>query len=243
MQRFWSWFDSRSAVQEVLLVWGFGFATLLIAFALFGLGTLTKLVATAGFLYLPLVAMRRRGEDYRDYGLTLRNWRQDLKWFVLLSIIIGPIYFVLYWFGAEALPHLPPELAGWVSPIHGEPKFVPRLPPRFDEWVIDQVFVTALPEEFFYRGYVQTRLRDAWPRGRLFLGVRLGPSFWLTALLFALGHLAIFEVYRLYVFIPALLFAYLRERTGTVMGAALLHAAANLFQRFLEVSFFGGPAA
>lgn len=242
MERFWTWFDRRSAVEEALFIWAVAFGTLLAAFALFGLGTLTKLVATAGFLYLPLMAMRRRGEDYADYGLTLKKWREDLRWFALLAAIIGPVYFGLYWVGAEALQFLPPELARYISPLQGTPHFVPRLPPRFGEWVIDQVFVTALPEEFFYRGYLQTRLRDAWPRGRLFLGVRLGPSFWLTAALFALGHLAIFEVYRLYVFIPALLFAYLRERTGTVMGAALLHAAANLFQRFLEVSFFGGPA-
>jgi hypothetical protein len=32
----------------------------------------------------------------------------------------------------------------------------------------------------------------------------------------------------------------MRERTGSVVGAALFHAAANLFVRCLEVSFFGG---
>jgi len=99
--------------------------------------------------------------------------------------------------------------------------------------------VVALPEEFFYRGYLQTRLRDAWPWGRVVLGVRLGPAFFLTAALFALGHLAIFQVWRLGVFFPALLFGFLREKTGTVIGAALFHALCNLAVLVLEASFYG----
>jgi len=50
--------------------------------------------------------------------------------------------------------------------------------------------------------------------------------------------LAIFQVWRLGVFFPALLFGWMRERTGTVAGSALFHAACNLFELFLEASFF-----
>jgi membrane protease YdiL (CAAX protease family) len=69
--------------------------------------------------------------------------------------------------------------------------------------------------------------------------VRLGPAFWWTAALFALGHLAIFQVRRLGVFFPALLFGWMREKTGTVMGAALVHGVANLLMLMLEASFYG----
>jgi membrane protease YdiL (CAAX protease family) len=218
-----------------------GFATLLLASAVFGASAATKLVATAGFLYLPLLAMDRRGEDYRDYGVSLRAWREDVRLFLVLCALVGPLFFAGFWAYTLLQPHLPP----WLAPLLGPPRvagpFVPRLPERFGEWVVDQLLVVALPEEFFYRGYVQARLRDAWPRGRTFLGARLGPAFWLTAALFALGHLAIFQAWRLAVFFPALLFGWLRERTGTVLGAALFHAACNLFQRFLEASFAPGP--
>jgi membrane protease YdiL (CAAX protease family) len=229
-----------SAVQEAVGLWALGFLGIIIAFLLFRGTSIPKLVATVGFLYLPLVAMRWRDEDYRDYGLTLRAWRQDLKLFFLLSLIVGPLFFVGFSAWVELIPHLPPELARLLTPHSGQAHFSPRLPPLFGEWVIDQVFVVALPEEFFYRGYMQTRLRDAWPGGRKVLGARLGAAFWVTALLFALGHLAIFQVWRLSVFFPALLFGWMRERTGTVLGAALFHAACNLYVRFLEVSFFGG---
>jgi hypothetical protein len=227
-------------VREVLLLWAVGFLGIIVAFVLFGGTSIPKLVATVGFLYLPLIPMRWRDEDYRDYGLSLRAWRQDLKLFLLLSLIVGPLFFLGFHLWVELLPHLPSGLARYLTPHSGPAHFTPRLPPRFAEWVIDQVFVVALPEEFFYRGYMQTRLRDAWPAGRKVLGARLGPAFWLTAVLFALGHLAIFQAWRLSVFFPALLFGWMRERTGTVVGAALFHAACNLYVRFLEVSFFGG---
>jgi CAAX protease family protein len=229
-----------TAVQEVLGLWGLGFLGIIVSFLLLGGTGVPKLVATVGFLYLPLIPMRWRGEDYRDYGLSTRTWRQDVRLFLGMSLVVFPLFFGLFALWTEVLPLLPEQLARLIAPFRGPAHFTPRLPPRFGEWVVDQLFVVALPEEFFYRGYMQARLRDAWPQGRRVFGVRLGPAFWLTALLFALGHLAIFQVWRLSVFFPALLFGWMRERTGSVVGAALFHAAANLFVRCLEVSFFGG---
>lgn len=229
-----------TAVQEVVGLWALGFLGIIIAFLAFGGSGIPKLVATVGFLYLPLIPMRWRGEDYRDYGLTLRHWRQDVRLFLGLSLVVFPLFFAAFALWTQVvLPNLPVELARLLAPFRGAAHFTPRLPPQFAEWVVDQLFVVALPEEFFYRGYMQARLRDAWPQGRRFLGARLGPAFWLTAVLFALGHLAIFQVWRLSVFFPALLFGWMRERTGSVVGAALFHAAANLFVRCLEASFFG----
>ena len=46
------------------------------------------------------------------------------------------------------------------------------------------------------------------------------------------------QVYRLGVFFPALLFGWMRERTGTVVGAAVLHACCNLLVLVLEASFY-----
>ncbi len=227
----------RGAAAEAFTIWALCFVAIVITYL-----TLTpyaKLVATAGFLYLPLWAMRKRGEDYRDYGVTLRAWKQDLKLFAILFGIILPVFTLAYFGFSRLLPHLPPELARLLAPSQylTSPPFHLRLPARFPEWVVDQLFVVALPEEFFYRGYLQTRLRDAWPEGRTVFGVRLGKAFWVTAILFALGHLAIFQVWRLGVFFPALLFGWMREKTGSVLGAALLHACCNLLVIVLEASF------
>lgn len=233
--RFARWL-TVSATREVFVLWALCFGAVLVAWLIFT--PAAKLVATVGFLYLPLLAMNVRREEYRDYGLSTRTLASDVRQFVAVSLVVFPLFIG----GYVAFVNLFSELPAWVrqlTPYSFAPRFAFRLPDRFLEWVIDQIFVVALPEEFFYRGFIQRRLRDAWPQGRLFFGARLGPAFWVTAVLFALGHLAIFEAYRLAVFFPALLFAWMRERSGSVVGAALFHAACNLLVQVLDASFFG----
>jgi uncharacterized protein len=227
----------QSAAREALTIWAICFGATLVAYQAWT--PAAKIVATVGFLYLPLYASRTRGEDWPDFGLSTRTLGRDVKQFLTVSIIVFPIFIAGYVAFTLLWSRLP---GGWVSmltPYTGTPHFEFRLPDRFTEWAIDDLFVVALPEEFFYRGYLQSRLRDAWPKGRIFLGARLGPAFWLTAVLFALGHLAIFQVWRLGVFFPALLFGWMRERSNSVVGPALFHAAANLLIKVLDASFFG----
>jgi membrane protease YdiL (CAAX protease family) len=242
-----------SPVREALTLWGISFASI-VAASLIAPGY-AKLVATISFLYLPLFFARSRSDgafgkqswparfwtfDYAEFGVTFRNWRLDLKLALLVFAIVAPLYLVAYLGYAEALTWLPASWATHLSPYMGKLDFHPRLPDQFGLWTVDQLLVVAVPEEFFYRGYLQSRLREAYPQGRTFLGARLGPAFFLTAVLFAIGHLSIFQVWRLAVFFPALLFGWLRERTGTVLGASLVHAGFNLYEMVLRASFFGG---
>jgi membrane protease YdiL (CAAX protease family) len=228
---------AKNAAREALVLWATCFGLIVVAFGVNR--TLAKLVATLGFLYLPEVSMRRRGEGFREYGVSLKPAKGEVALTLGLLATILPLFVLGYWAFAQLLPMLPDTLQRLLAPYTSAGHFHFKLPDRFLEWVIDQYFVVALPEEFFYRGFLQTRLRDAWPQGRMFLGARLGPAFWLTAVLFALGHLAIFEFWRLGVFFPALLFGWLRERTGSVMGAAFLHGTFNLTMLVLEASFYG----
>ncbi|MFZ5446876.1 MAG: myxosortase MrtX [Myxococcota bacterium] len=225
------------AAREAIVVWAVCFAAVLIAFLVWR--PLAKVVATVGFLYLPLHVAGWRGEDWPDYGMSTRQLGRDVRLFLVVSAIVFPLFIGGYVGFVSAWELVPTEWIRALTPYTAAPHFSFRLPDRFTEWVIDDLFVVALPEEFFYRGYLQTRLRDAWPKGRLFLGARLGPAFWLTAALFALGHLAIFQVWRLGVFFPALLFGWMRERSNSVVGAALFHASANLLIKILDASYFG----
>jgi uncharacterized protein len=101
-----------------------------------------------------------------------------------------------------------------------------------------QLLVIALPEEAFYRGYLQTALDDAFPKRRRILGADLGLSVLLTSAVFALGHLATeLDPNRLGVFFPSLLFGYLRARTGGIGASVLFHTFANLFTAFLARSY------
>ena len=223
--------------REAMVAWGIAFLMLLAGRLL--IPKYAAGVATVAFLYVPLFFMRKRDEDYRDFGVTFANWRADLKWFAIFAAVIAPLYFVGYWAFAEGLKSVPQWLARMISPYSGEVRFRPALPEDFHLWVIHHFLVVALPEEFFYRGYMQERFKSKWPPTRRFLGVTVGRAFLLTALLFALGHLAIFEVWRLAVFFPALIFGWVREKTGTVMGATLLHGFFNLYEMVLRASLLG----
>lgn len=227
------------AAREGLALWAAAFGAIALARAIPPLAGYAKAVAAVAFLYLPGLVVWRRDEDYRDYGATLAGWPRGVALGLATSLVVLPL-FTLGFFGfIELLRHLPSALSGILSPYPIGAAFTLRLPPRFLEHVLDQLLVVALPEEFFYRGYLQARLRDAWPDGRTFLGVRWGRAFWLTQVLFALGHLAEPHPYRLGVFFPSLLFGWLKERSRTIVPSTLFHALSNLCVMVLEASFFG----
>jgi hypothetical protein len=102
-------------------------------------------------------------------------------------------------------------------------------------WILTFIVVhlglVALPEEWFFRGYLQTRLDQRLGTRWRVLGVDIGPGLLWSALLFALLHpILIPGVHRLLVFFPALLFGWLRARTGNIGASVVVHAACNLLQ-------------
>ncbi len=100
--------------------------------------------------------------------------------------------------------------------------------------VLGQVFVIALPEEAFYRGYLQSRLDEVWAPRWGVLGARVGPGLVATATIFAVGHLATVQLpARLAVFFPALLFGWLRARTGGIGASVGFHAFCNVYSQAL----------
>ena len=125
--------------------------------------------------------------------------------------------FPLFWVGYKLFWH-----------VRGS--FVFRWPPSPFDAVAGQFVVIALPEEAFFRGYLQTELELAWPRKWRVLGADLGLGWIASAALFAVGHfLTIPRPARLAVFFPALVFGWLRARTRGVGAGILFHALCNLF--------------
>jgi uncharacterized protein len=109
---------------------------------------------------------------------------------------------------------------------------------RFAENAFGQLLMVALPEEAFYRGYLQTRLERALPAGITVLGGRIGIATFVTSVVFAVGHIAtIPHPARLAVFFPSLLFGWMRSRTGGIGAALVFHACCNLYSDFLGRSF------
>lgn len=98
-----------------------------------------------------------------------------------------------------------------------------------------QFFLVALPEEIFYRGYLQTRFDRLIGRDRTVFGIDFNwESTVLCSALFALAHLmTIPHPARLAVFFPSLLFGWMRRAYGTTLAPALFHALCNVVAQVL----------
>jgi len=103
-----------------------------------------------------------------------------------------------------------------------------------------QLILVAIPEEWFYRGYLQKRLDEAFrPRWKV-LGAMMGPGWILSSVMFALGHLVLdARPERLAVFFPSLLFGWMRTRTGSILAPALFHALSNVWIQGLNYIYLG----
>jgi membrane protease YdiL (CAAX protease family) len=99
--------------------------------------------------------------------------------------------------------------------------------------------VVAIPEELFFRGYLMPALERRWPATRRLLGAPVGWALLLSSALFAIGHLVVVpNPQRLAVFFPALVFGWMRARTGSIAAGAFYHALCNVLSDLLHGSFF-----
>jgi membrane protease YdiL (CAAX protease family) len=138
------------------------------------------------------------------------------------ALAFGAVTFVPFFFGWRA----------WWGP-EGSFALTPRLSEVGSE-LLGQVVIIALPEEAFYRGYLQSRLDDVWSPPLRIAGAAIGPGIFVASAIFALGHLAtVHAPARLAVFFPALVFGWLRARTGGVGASIAYHALCNVFSEAL----------
>jgi membrane protease YdiL (CAAX protease family) len=106
-------------------------------------------------------------------------------------------------------------------------------------WAALEVLVVALPEEVFHRGYLMSAFEERFPPRARVAGVPFGFAAVASSFVFALGHLvAEARTDRLFTFFPALAFAWLWRKSGSLWAPALFHAASNLLMQVLVASTF-----
>jgi uncharacterized protein len=241
---------ARAGLREPLLA--FAAATgLAAALALVGTGVpvvrdnLQAFIAVV-FFYAPAVAARRahRRFDYREAGLRFAPVGLNLA---VLGVAVGitfPAFFAGFFafYGQVCGP-----LADLFAPFFGRlcrhwrgwSGGAFRLPDNFTVAALNQLVVVAIPEEIFFRGYLMARLEKRWRPTRMLLGAPVGKALVISSALFAIGHvLVVPSPQRLAVFFPALVFGWMRARTGSIAAGALFHALCNIFADVLHTSFF-----
>jgi len=144
----------------------------------------------------------------------------------------------LAWTLGLALAFFPPFAVGYATLWGGTRAFAWRVPPEWMDLVAGQIVVVALPEEAFFRGFLQSALDGRTTKRWRCFGAELGPGWLASAAIFAVGHfLTVPQPGRLAVFFPALLFGWLRARTGGIGAGVAFHAACNLFSAMLAFGF------
>lgn len=221
----------KQPVREAILLWVVviaGLAALqVLGLAVAPLRALVGAAAVAAFLYAPTRALERRGQEPYDAGWRFDRLGRDLAWGLGSSAVVLPAFALGFAAFTAHVDLLPATLRGVIAPylsaahpLHLRVPLTLELGGR----VLGNAAV-AFSEEFFYRGYLTLRFLERWSPVK---------SALMAALLFALGHLLEPAPWRLATFFPALWFAYVRARTGTVVGASICHLLANVALLLLE---------
>jgi len=169
---------------------------------------------------VPLAVLTLTKRPYPEYGLCF-----DRPGSIRFHGAVIAIVFLPYAIGHYLLAHW------WLGT-----SFRFRLPPDLLRSTFDQVLLTALPEEFFFRGYLQTQFDRVWDRPYRLFGADWGIGLLLAAALFAGCHVPFGGPGRMIVFFPGLLYGWLRERTGTIAVPTVYHAFSNLLMQTMLVS-------
>lgn len=174
-------------------------------------GGLAWLVIPVVWTVAALVPTFLGGRGWADLGVVTPRLKRDGSAFlialgVLLLFLIGAWLFART---GRPLPWAPGGAGGaWAS------------------WAFYQVVYVALPEELFFRGYAQERIARLLPVAPAAAGVT---AVVLSSAIFALAHWAVSgSAAATCVFFPALIFGWLRARTGALWAPVCFHAAANV---------------
>lgn len=156
----------------------------------------------------------------------------EIWWSVRLSLIIFipyvAFYIGFYWLNAE---YLSQRLL-----------FSFNIPPRLWQEIATQLLVVALPEELYYRGFLQGVFLKKWPAQLFVWGLPLGRAILFTNILFASAHLMNgFSPARLLTFFPGMIFSWIVYKRKNLLSAIIFHAACNILGQILYHSLFLRP--
>lgn len=215
------------------------------------------------FMVIPVAWLLLTRRHLADFGITAGNWKSDLRSamsaFLPFALAGASLGFLLYtrWHGALIESAVQGGLLFWVAHLldrKPDPKsglitvalasilfgayawregLYPGLARGTTSFIYYLLFV-GLGEELLNRGYVQSRLDQAFGKPLAFGGAHFGWGVIIASLLFGLSHVTngldpvagTFDPqwwWGLWTFFGGLVFGYVREKTGSIIAPAILH--------------------
>jgi membrane protease YdiL (CAAX protease family) len=172
-------------------------------------------LSPAVWIYIPILVLAVKKLPRTEHGFSLSSWRSGWRWlFLSVALVLVPYAVVVQFyrgFAAEPWGSVLERVGAAAALYH--------------------LALIAIPEELFFRGYLQSRL-IAWSKANGIHGPAL--PILLTALLFALAHIIVTPGWeRAAVFFPGMVMSWLRYRSGSLLASAGFHWLANLLQTTL----------
>jgi CAAX protease family protein len=184
-----------------------------------------------GVAFLPVLAV--------SFALNRFAWKQ-VNDVLLISILEIGMLFLIAWLlrdrpsakvgDAPGSQNLLPGLL--FAPLAWSAAQGPRPGQAFLSLIYYYLFV-GLAEEGFFRGYMQSRLNQAFGQPFRFFGVSWGWGLVIASLAFAAWHIVWNPanlagwLHGLWTFFAGLIFGYVREKSRGVLAPALLHGVLN----------------
>lgn len=195
-------------------------------------------------IFLPLKIIEHEGGCPRDYGLHMYGLGrfiglhresvnvEALKLELKIIVKILMLIFVVYGFLFFAYRNIEAVFT------HQTLDLRLSLRSEFVTFALSNLLLVALPEEIFYRSFIQFSLLQQVPNKLFIFGVPCGIVVTGASVIFALGHsLGDYQLLRLVTFFPGLLFCWLAFRSKSIFGAVIVHALCNVYADILNRSF------
>jgi len=175
-------------------------------------------------LYIPILMLwkMRRPIDFLDRNR--KTFFKSVLVFLIATLIVFPPFLMIAHF--------------WQVIVMGKHAFKAAPFPQFFNIAFYQLLLVSIPEEFYFRGYFQSTIDRVFRGHKRFLGVDLGAGWLITAAVFAIAHTIVaYQWWHFSIFFPALLFGYLRLKTGSITAPILFHATANVLMDWFARSY------
>lgn len=181
------------------------------------------------FIIIPIIIISFTKPNFRSYGINLKNWKLDSIWGIIFCIII-------------VLPALIALSFNYIQ-------FIDNLTSSFIlSTIIYQVIFSGFGEELFFRGYIQSRLNEAFDHPYGNVDLKYGPGIIITSINFSVMH--ILNPFSPFIgkfgfdFLSGLFtlgigffLGFLREKTDSILLPSIIHAVPDAFHSLLAGNF------
>lgn len=172
------------------------------------------------WILFPIITLGIKKIDLNKIGISIRTWRKSLLQVFIATIIVFPLFVSLFFIYIKICGY---TINGFV--VHND----------LWQYLLFHLLFVSIPEEFFFRGYFQSTIADAFKKSPKNIKV-IFPII-LSAMLFSVTHIILNPSLTSFLtFFPGLIFGLLKERTDSLIAPIVFHWECNILWYYLSMT-------